>query len=139
MISYVLDTGALVALERDARRLRAFLQAADTQNATLRTSAPTLAEFLGNAPAERRRQAEHVASYLEVDPSDEAMARRGAVLMREAMDKAPDSRPSAVDALGLVDAEALEGLLVYDGDRSDFEALAQASGSARIVALAELV
>lgn len=43
-----------------------------------------------------------------------------------------------MDALGVAEAEALDAQFVFDGDRADFEALAQASGSVRIVALAEI-
>lgn len=134
----VLDTGALVALEREPTRLRTFLRKASEENLRLRAPAPTLTEFLGSAPKERRRNADHVASHLTVDPVDEAAARRAASLTRRALDQDPAARPSAVDALGIARAEAIDGLLVFDGDRADFEALASASGTVGIQDLADL-
>ncbi len=134
----VLDTGALVALEREPTRLRTFIRKASEENLRLRAPAPTLSVFLGNAPKQRRRSADHLASGLTIDPVDEAMARRAAALTRVALDQAPKTRPSAIDALGIARAEALDGLLVFDGDRADFEALAAASGAVGIQALSEL-
>lgn len=58
--------------------------------------------------------------------------------MRGAIDEGPRAKPSAVDALGVAEAEALEAHFVFDGDRAHFEALAQASGSVRIAALAQI-
>lgn len=135
----VLDTGTLVALERGTARLRAFLQAASVRKAQLRVPASTLTEFLGHSPKQRRRQADYVASHLRIDPIDEALARRAGALTRRALDRGPKARPGAIDALGVAHAEALEGIFIFEGDRADFEALADASGSVEIVDLADLV
>lgn len=79
-----------------------------------------------------------MASAFAVGGVDEPRARRAAALMRGAMDEAPRAKPGVVDALGVAEAEALQAHLVFDSDQADFEALAQASGSVRIAALAEI-
>lgn len=127
--AWVLDTGALVALQRDRGRLLAVLDAAADVKLKLRAPAVVLTEFLGGSPRRLRPAADHVASYLEVDTVDEPLARRASVLLRRSLDSGGGGRPSAVDALVAAHAEALAGWLVYDGDRADFEALAAASGS----------
>lgn len=138
LTTYVVDTSALVALERDRGRMIRFLSEVKKQEGSLRTSAAALAEFLGGAPRERRAAAAWVSSALEIDPVDEDRARRAAALRQRAVDASPLADPSAIDALLASEAEHQEGVLVIDADRMDFSALAAASGAFTFAALADL-
>jgi predicted nucleic acid-binding protein len=136
--AWVLDTGALVALQRDRPRLLALLEAADQLGLRLRAPAPILTEFLGRSPRSLRRAADHMASHLEIGTVDELLARRAAQLQRRALDAGGRGDPSAIDAIVAADAEAVEGWLIHDGDRLDLQALADASGSVELRQLREL-
>jgi predicted nucleic acid-binding protein len=137
--AYVLDTGVLIALQRDQRRLRALAKLAREEALALRCSAPVLVEFLGGARPGARAAAAYVSSHVTFGPVDGAVARRAASLRQVALDAGKRSRPSAIDALVAVEAERTGGLLLFDGDHADFAALASASGSIEIVDLADLV
>lgn len=139
MTAWVIDTGALVALQRERRRLLALLDAADARGLQLRAPAPVLTEFLGRSPRNLRRAADHVSSHLEVSTVGELLARRAAFLQRAAFDAGGRADPSAIDAIVAADAEAIGGWLIHDGDRADFEALADASGLIEVKQLRELV
>ncbi len=134
----VLDTGALIALQRDLGRLRALIRRAAEGDRELRTSSPVITEFVGGSPRALRRAAEYVSAHLEIAPVDEALARRAASLTQAARDAGPRAAPSAVDALVAAEAEERSGAVLFDGDRADFEALARASGELEIVALSDL-
>ncbi len=139
MKTLVFDTGALVALERDHVRLVALLDTAIKRHMRLRTTAPVLTEFLGAAPRARRESATYASSHLRIGTVDEDLARRAAYLRQRALDRSTGrTRPSAIDALVVADAEAETGVVVFDGDRGDFAALADASGDLEIKELAEL-
>lgn len=136
---FVLDTGALIALQRDRERLLALVKLAREEGRALRTSAPVLTEFLGHSRPERRLAGEYVSSRLSASDVSEQRARRAAALIQHARDVDPRARPSAVDALVAADAEATEAAVVFDGDRRDFESLANASGRLDLRELRDLV
>ena len=138
MRAYVLDTGALIALQRNRARLRDVLRASTELGYELRTSAPVVTEFLGGSPPALRAAGEYVCARLRVGPVDEALARRAAALTQSAARAAPRSRPSAVDALVAAEAERTAGVLVIEGDRKDFEALSDASRAFDLVELSDL-
>lgn len=138
-MTYVLDTGALVALQRDRRLLRALLRAAYEHGISLRTSAPVLTEFLGGSPRRLRASADHLSSYLDVGPVDEALARRAAALQRASLDAGARRKPGAIDALVAAEAEANGSWLIIDGDRAAFQALSDASGAVELRELSQLV
>lgn len=136
---FVLDTGALVALQRDRRRLIALVMLARQESRALRTSAPVITEFLGHSPRRLRLAGEYVISRFSRADATETLARRAAVLIQAAIDDGGSARPSAIDALVAAEAEATDAGLVFDGDDADFEALARASGALEIQKLSELV
>lgn len=134
----VLDTGALVALQRDRVKLRGLLQISADLGYDLRTTAPVITEFLGGSSPSLRGAAEYVCSRLRVAPVDEALARRAAALMQAAIAAAPRVRPSPVDALVAAEAERAEAEILLDGDQKDFEALSEWSDRIELIALNEL-
>ncbi|MDE3113845.1 MAG: PIN domain-containing protein [Chloroflexota bacterium] len=138
MTDYVLDTTALVALERDRTKAVNVLAEIDLLGVALRTPAPALTEFLGGARPGRRAGATWIASALRVTPVDERQARRAALLQQRAKDAVPRAHPSAIDALVAAEAERAEALLIIDGDAEDFAALASVSGAFRVARLSEL-
>lgn len=138
LTDYVLDTTALVALERDRTKALHVLKEIDVRGVALRIPAPVLTEFLGGARPERRAGATWIASALRVTPVDERQARRAALLQQRASDAAPRAHPSSIDALVAAEAERAEALLIVDGDAEDFSALAFVSGAFRVALLSEL-
>lgn len=137
-MDYVLDTGALIALQRDRTRLLALVELAREERARLRVPAPALTEFLGHSPPSLRAAAAYVSARLEISSTAEAHARRAAALIQAALDARGRADPSAIDGLVAAEAELREAALVYDGDRADLAALAQASGAIELTALEEL-
>lgn len=135
----VLDSGALVALQRDRRRLVALVMIAREQGRALRTSAPVITEFLGHSPRQLRPDGEYVISRVTASGVSELLARRAATLIQKALDEGGRPRPSAIDAILAAEAEATEAALIFDGDQGDFEALASASESLELRALRDLV
>lgn len=138
MRDLILDTGALIGLQRDPRRLRALIRIAHEDERTLGTTAPVLTEFLGGSPPAARAVAVYIAAQLSVAAVDEMLARRAATLIQVALDAGGRARPGAVDALAAAQAERRSAALVFDGDHADFEALARASGTLEIRELREL-
>lgn len=138
MKGLVLDTGALIALERDQSRLRTLLEQVRDRHYELRTTAPVLTEFLGGSPRARRPAAEYVCSKVRVAVVDEGLARRAARLRQLALDGASRASPDAIDALVSTEAETEAVALIIDGDRADFDALADASGAITVFDLAEI-
>ena len=136
---FVLDTGALAALQRDRKRLLALLDLSSEESRKLRTTAPVVTEFLGHSPRGRRAAGEHVLSHLAVASVEGARARRAAALIHSVLDAGGRARPSAIDALVTAEAEATAAAVVFDGDRADFEALAEASGAVELRELEDLV
>lgn len=134
----MLDSGALVALQRDPKRLRALVQLAHQEGRTLRTSAPVITEFLGRSPRRLRGSADYVASRLTASDVNEALARRAATLIQSVLDAGGHADPSAIDGLVAAEAEAATAGLVFDGDQRDFEALAAASGAIELIDLEAL-
>lgn len=139
MTDVTLDTGALIRLQRDRTLLRELLSLAHHESVHLVTPAPALTEFLGGSSRQHRPAADWVGSHLQVGTVDAEAARRGAALIRGAKDAAPSSSPSAIDALVAAQAEQLSGTVAIAGDRSDFDALATASGQLKIVDLEALI
>lgn len=135
---FVLDTGALVALQRDHARLRALVRLAHEERRVLRTSAPVITEFLGHSPRRARPAGEYVVSRLTASDVSVPLARRAAALIQAVLDQGGSARPSAIDALVASEAEATAAGLVFDGDRRDFEALASASAELDIRELKDL-
>lgn len=135
MRTFVLDTGALIALQRDRGRLRTLLELVTEYGYELRTSAPVLTEFLGGSPPRLRRAGDYVCARVRIGEVDETIARRAATLRQGAMKASPGTAPSAIDALVSTEAERHGGVLIIDGDRADHEALA---GVARAYVLKDL-
>lgn len=136
--NFVLDTGALIALEHDRVMLAELIRAARLDERELRVVAPVVTEFLGGARPARRAMAGYVVSRLRIGDVNEALARRAADLMHGAQHAYARAVPGAIDALVAAYAETMRDLLVYDGDRADFEALAAASGRIDLKELREL-
>lgn len=135
----LLDTGALVALQRDRRRFMALVKLAREEGRALRTSAPVITEFIGHSPRRLRPAADYVASRFTVSDVTGSLARRAAALIQGVLDAGGRARPSAIDALVAAEAEATSAGLVFDGDRRDFEGLAEASAQLEVRELADLV
>lgn len=114
------------------------MELAHTRGRKLRTVAPVLVEFLGGSPRRLRPGAQYVSSLLEIGAADETLARRAAALRQRALDLAPETDPSAIDALVATEAELADATLVIDGDRAGFDALAQASGTLEVRDLSAL-
>jgi hypothetical protein len=81
-VALVLDAGALIALDRHDRRLRALLQLAQQQWEPVMTSAAVLAQAWRNGA----RQAQLARTLLGIDvvPLDEFAAKRVGDLLRQA-------------------------------------------------------
>ena len=127
MKQLVFDTGALIAVQRDLTRYRSLIRLAREHGVPLRTSAAVLTEFLGGSPRRSRAAASFVASRLVAGNVTGDRARRAALLQQGALDAGRSTDPDAIDALVAAEAEQHGGLLVIDGDRPAFEALAEAS------------
>ena len=139
MRTLIFDTGALVALEQSRVRLLALMETAAVRRYRLRTTAPVLTEFLGAAPRASRESAPYTSSHFRIGSVNEERARRAAFLRQDALDKSVGkAKPSAIDALVVAEAEAEEGVVVFDGDRADFETLSQAAGTVEIKPLSEI-
>ncbi len=136
---FVLDTGALVALQRDPRRFIALVMLAREESRALRTSAPVVTEFLGGSSRRLRPAGQYVISRISSSDVTESLARRAAVLIQGAVDEGGRARPSAIDALVAAEAEATDAALVFDGDEADFRALSRASGALEIQELRGLL
>lgn len=132
------DTGALVRLQRERRKLKDVLQMAAEEEIALTTSAAALVEFLGGSPRSLRARADWIASRFEVAAITEVVARRAATLVRAARDTFPSASPGPIDALVVAEAERQGSVVVISGDRKDFEALA-ASGRPRVIDLEALI
>jgi predicted nucleic acid-binding protein len=117
-----LDTGALIAFERGARRMRALVLAAERGERELVVPAPALAEAWrgGNA-----RWLNELLAAATVESADEHLARRAGELL------ARTSTSNAVDALVAVSA-AQRGDVVVTSDPSDLQRLADDLSEIRV-------
>lgn len=115
-----------------------FLQIAAKRQYILRVPAPALTEFLGGSPRALRAAADYAASRVRVSPVDEPLARRAARLQRSAIDAGARRLPGPIDALVAASAESPGDVLVFDGDRADFEALGRVSGRIELRELREI-
>jgi len=135
----VFDTGALVRLQREGGTLRNLIETAREEEVSLVVSAATLTEFLGGSPRRQRGAADWIASHFETAAVTEAVARRGATLMRLARDASRSASPGPIDALAATEGERRGAHVVVSGDRADFDALAAASGRFRVIDLDALL
>jgi predicted nucleic acid-binding protein len=135
----VLDTTVLVALQRQPHRLLALLDTATKREYEVHVPAAALTEFLGGSPPALRSAADYAASRVEIPPVTEPIARRAAALQRTAADRGARRLPGPIDAILAASAEVPGSVLVFDGDRVDFEALADASGRLVLKELREVV
>jgi predicted nucleic acid-binding protein len=119
----VLDTGALIALERGDPRARAQLAAATRRGYAVVVPVLVLMEALEHArPPERLNQ---VLAALDAELAlAPAVARQVAGLKRRA------GVTSDADAIVVLEALAVPGSAILTGDPDDIHALLDASGSA---------
>lgn len=115
------DTGALIALERGSKRMRAVLFAAERERVDAIVPAAVLIEWWRNGP----RQLE-VLTSVRVEPTTERLAK----LAGEAIAAVPGA--TAVDALVMASA-AQRGDVVYTSDFDDLDRLRAHFPSVRVL------
>lgn len=113
MISITLDTGALIALERGAKRIRSLLLGAQEQRAVVTVPAVVLAEWW-RTDSRRNRL---MLSGFTIEPTTERLAR----IAGEAMAEVPAA--TVIDAIVMASA-AQRGDTVFTSDLDDLERLA---------------
>lgn len=119
MAALILDSGALIAIDRGDRRIGAALREAGRQGVDARTSCACVAEAWRH-PARQARLTRALAGLLE-HPLDPPAARRcGSLLARSATDDIADA------AVALL---AGRGDVVLTSDPGDIQHLVSATGS----------
>jgi predicted nucleic acid-binding protein len=122
MISITLDTGALIALERGAKRIRALLLGMKEQHAVVTVPAVVLAEWW-RTDSKRNRL---LLSGFTIEPTTARLAR----IAGEAMAEVPAA--TAIDAIVMTSA-AQRGDTVFTSDIDDLERLRACFPSVRVL------
>ena len=122
MSSITLDTGALIALERSVRRMRAIVFEAQEHHAIITVPAVVVAEWW-RADSKRNRL---MLSFFTIEPTTERLAR----IAGEAMAEVPTA--TAVDALVMASA-AQRGDTVFTSDLDDLDRLRRCFPSVRLL------
>lgn len=117
-MSLVLDSGALVALERDERRMWVRLKAAQLDGEVPITHAGVLAQVWRGGP--RQARLAQALGGIDVRPLDESLGRGAGVLLGGA------GLADVVDAAVVL--LATDGDEIVTSDLADLEQLAAASG-----------
>jgi predicted nucleic acid-binding protein len=115
------DTGALIALERGNKRMRAVLLAAEQEGLDVTVPAAALIEWWRSGPRQRE-----VLAAVAVEPTTERLAK----LAGEAIATVPGATP--IDALVMASA-AQRGDVVYTSDFDDLDALRAHFPSVRVL------
>jgi predicted nucleic acid-binding protein len=105
------DTGALIAIERGEKRMRAVSLAARSSGLLVTVPAPVLIEWWRNGPRQRA-----ILDVITVEQTTEHLAK----LAGEAIASVPGATP--IDAL-VVASAAQRGDVVYTSDFDDLERL----------------
>ena len=122
MSSITLDTGALIALERGAKRIRSILFEAQQHGAPITVPAVVLAEWW-RIDNKRNRL---LLSRSNVEPTTERLAR----IAGEAIAEVPTA--TAIDAIVMASA-AQRGDTVFTSDIDDLERLRRCFPSVRVL------
>jgi hypothetical protein len=117
-LSLVLDSGALVALERIERQMWVRLKAAKLDGDLPRTHAGVLGQVWRGGP--RQARLSQALDSIDVQPLDEALGRAAGRLL------AATGRADVIDAAVVLLAG--DGDEIVTGDRDDLAPLAEASG-----------
>lgn len=117
-MSFVLDSGALIALERDERRMWVRLKAAHLDGEVPITHAGVLAQVWRGGP--RQARLARALGGIDVRPLDEPLGRGAGVLLGVA------GLADVVDAAVVL--LATDGDEIVTSDLADLEQLASASG-----------
>ena len=120
MNAFVLDAGALIAVDRGDPAMIAQLQAADEDAIELRTSAVVVAQVWRD-PAGRQARLARLLRGMDVRPVDERLARAAGVLLGRAGTTDP------IDATVVLIAENGDSILT--SDPGDLRRLAAAAGT----------
>lgn len=112
MLGVTLDTGALIALERRAKRMRDIFAALTAQRARITAPAPVLTEWW-RAPSKANQL---LLLSIDIEP----LAGHLAKLAGEAIKAVPNATP--IDAIVMASA-AQRGDLVYTSDFDDLQRL----------------
>jgi predicted nucleic acid-binding protein len=118
-----LDTGALIAIERRARRATSLVESARTRGGRITVSAAVIVEWWRG----QRGPLARLLDAFDVEPLDADLAK----LAGQALALSP-AGPSAVDAVVMASA-ARRGDVVLTGDVEDLEALRVAFPAVRIL------
>lgn len=117
------DTGALIALERGERRMRAISLDARRSGALVTVPAPVLIEWWRNGPRQR-----DILQAILVEPTTKRLAK----LAGEAIAAVPGATP--IDALVMASA-AQRGDVVYTSDFEDLDQLRAHFPSVRVLSV----
>ena len=127
MIVVTLDTGALIAMERQKPRAMMLLRAAREYRARLHAITPVIAEWWHGRTDVR----EKIAAAVEIVPFPLVAARAAGV----ALTRTRHDGPSIVDVMVMAYAATLGGPLVYTSDVHDLELLQRDFPSVRVLAV----
>jgi hypothetical protein len=117
------DTGALIALERGERRIRAISLDARRSGALITAPAPVIAEWWRNGPRQR-----DILKAILVEPTTARLAK----LAGEAIAAVPGA--TAIDALVMASA-AQRGDVAYTSDFEDLDRLRVHFPSVRVLSV----
>ena len=117
-MTLVLDSGALIALERNERSMWARLKAAEIAREVPLTQGGVVGQVWRGGP--RQARLARALQGVDVRPLDRALGRAAGELLARA------SSPDVIDAAVVL--LAIDGDDIVTLDRSDFEALVRAAG-----------
>lgn len=124
MIGLTLDTGALIALERQRQRMREVLERALAKDQPITVPADVLGEWWRG----RTDLRDSIVASVDIEPLSEELAKRAG----EALAAVPGA--TLVDAIVMASAAA-RGDVVYTSDVSDLERLRKRFPSVRVLAV----
>lgn len=130
MISVTLDTGALIAMEKQKARGMMLLRAAQEQRAELFATTPVIAEWWRG----RTDRREDIRRALTVVPLPVAAAQAAGMVLGQIRDR-HERVKLAIDAMVMAFAALHGGALVYTSDPADLTRLQRFFPVVRILAL----
>jgi predicted nucleic acid-binding protein len=122
MTGLTFDTGALIALERRAQRMRAVIERALERDQAITVPADVVAEWWRG----RTDLRDSIVAAVDIEPLTEALAKRAG----EALGAVPGA--TLVDAIVMASA-ASRGDIVYTSDVQDLERLRRRFPSVRVL------
>jgi predicted nucleic acid-binding protein len=124
MIGLTFDTGALIALERRAQRMRAIVERALEKDQPITVPADVVGEWWRG----RTDLRDSIVAAVDIEPLTEALAKRAG----EALAAVPGA--TLVDAIVMASA-ASRGDIVYTSDVDDLERLRRRFPGVRVLAV----